>query len=478
MAVYHSTNPLDWYATDGIYVAEQDAPSAPRLVGSNTARIVGEFPWGPRDQIIEIGSPAEYVTKLLGKTAAADLPGFKGHRAVVGKVFGPFEVVIPSGTDEAKESRTIAGSSPEDIFTAEALYPGDHGIEMLFEKVSSDVFNLSFKWGTQVETFTNLDRATTAFDDITPTWVTLTWNDADASEALPASDSGYVALSGGSFGTIADANYTGDASTVVGLRVFESGDAGGFYFAAEYATDAWRSALRAHLALMRAEGAAQAGDASEDFDDAETTADTISDDRLALMGARSKQLIGGTLYEVDDTAFAASVWTQIPPHYSLADADYAYCLAAVVEPEDGMSLSRANWIRAEDAGLVLMEPVPGGGFRFHNNIVSDRTSQTTRRMKDLVSANLALALLPYQSKPALDTYVEGALSALQSTLRVMKGDDTIPQTQFIEQFSVRILSRTGSTVIYDVRVKLWGEMRFIVLNVTVGEDITIEEAAA
>lgn len=488
MSVIFSTNPLKWRAQDGIFVNKQQVPPAPRIVGNNLTKVVGEFPWGPANEAVEITSAEDLVTMFFGGVAAPE--AWKGPRALIGNSYGRMYIVRVEAAAAAKAARTVAGSSPEDIFSVTAKYKGAGGneIKVLYEKVSTTVFNLTITFGPQlIETFSGLVKGTSAFTGLTSELVDFAWLDADASEALPDSDPSAVALAGGADGTPSDAEYTGGPSSVVGLRVLETVEDGGKVFACNYTSAGWLTALSAHNALKNCDSFAQADDGdvvSENL----TAAAGISDVTQVLALHRVMQRYNSGILKTDLTSLLASIASQVAPNISLADYDNRAYLRNVVSLPAGVALGSIEYEQAQIAGGVALEPIrrttqaPGAqsGWKVKAGLTSDpdHPSEVTQRLTRIIGFSLGDALLPYQNKPATNYYVDGGLSALSGVLRQLQGTDDNPATQLIESFSLRLIGKTGSEVQYEVKVKLYGEMRFIVLNLLVGEDIVIEEAAA
>lgn len=488
MGVIFSTNPLDWRSQDGIFINQQVAPAAPRITGNNLTKVVGEFPWGPVNEAVEITSADELVRTFFGGVAVPE--AWKGARALIGLTFGRMYIVRVKAAAASKAARTIAGSTPENIFSVTAKHFGAGGneITVFYEKVSATVFNLTINFGSLFsEKFPGLVKGTSAFTGISSEIVDFAWLDADASEALPDSDTSAVALAGGADGTPSDAEYTGGPSSVVGLRVLETVEDGGYTFAGDYTSAAWLAALQDHNALKNADAIAQADD-GDDVDDNLDAAEAIADVTMILPIHRVMRRYNSGVLKTDLAPILASILSQTAPNISLADYDNRAYLRGVVSLPAGVALGSAEYVRAQQVGGVALEPIrrttqaPGAqsGWKVKAGLTSDpdQPSAVTQRMKRIIGFSLGDTLLPYQNKPAINYYVDGALTAINGVLRALQGTDDNPATQLIEAYTARLVNKTGSEVQYEVRVKLYGEMRFIVLNLLVGEDIVIEEVPA
>jgi len=130
MPVFLTTNAAEWYAVDGVYIAELDQPAGAQLDGNaGLTKMVGQFPWGPTDEIIEVGSSGEYRQKLLGNTT--DPENYKGHRSIVGKAWGPLHIVRVSEASQAKASVDVRAPGEYTVGT----YDGGDSYELTFSNV-------------------------------------------------------------------------------------------------------------------------------------------------------------------------------------------------------------------------------------------------------------------------------------------------------------------------------------------------------
>lgn len=121
MPVNFTTNPAEWYAVDGVYIAELDQPAGAELESNaGLTKVVGQFPWGPTDELIKIGSADELKEKLFGKTQ--DLPNYKGYRALAGKKWGELHIVRVSESAQAKASISIRSAG---YYTVDTYDTGD-----------------------------------------------------------------------------------------------------------------------------------------------------------------------------------------------------------------------------------------------------------------------------------------------------------------------------------------------------------------
>lgn len=475
MAIYHSTNPLDWYATDGTYVAEQDTPAGATIEGTNEVHLVGHFPWGSPDVVHSIGSTKEYVDKLIGKCSS---PGdYSGVRALTGKYWPKLKIVRIDATGAVAASRTIGANG----YTVTAKYKSAAGNQITTKHKDNgdDTFDVTISWNGYVKTHAGVALADVA--DLEDEYVDFAA--AGTGDTIASSDASAVALSSGADGTPTDTDYLGGVSDVSGLRLLESEKDQAIVLLDEYTSAAAITALRNHAALKRAFVLCHG--ASGDFAANLAAVEAINDDRLACPLHQGRQLIDGVEVNVDLAPFAASMLAYMPPHFSLADEGYARTLLKnLIGPAAGVSLSRSSWIDADDAGGLMLEAMEGGGYKFHANITTSPTEGkeliSTRRVKDIAIASVAKAIAPFQNKPGMPYYDKLALAQAKRTIEKLKGrPDTVPHEAILQGGGVVILDPVASNATtYQLALSLWGETRYQIINVTAGIDLVIEEILA
>lgn len=479
MAYYIDTtnNPTLWRLTDSIILVEKEQP-APATVGAGDGAvgIVGQFPWGAPHVVHEPLSSQQLQAMLFGQVESPENWG--GYRALAGKRWGKLYLVRVEADDAAKASRTIASATPEDIFSVTAKFKTSAGneIKVKYTKVSADVFDLELQWGIETRKYEALDRATTAFDDIDDDWVDLAWLDADASEALPDSDADFVALAGGSDGTLAATDWAGSDSVNKGLRVLrQMPNGGGVVFAAEHTSAAWLTALGSHCLEKFCKGVAQADD-GDVFADNITAAQGFANEFVTLLAHRVKQFIEGALTTVDLTSFYASVYAAIDPSESVAQKRWGDQFLGEIRGTVGdVLLERSSWISANDAGAVMLERMSNGNYKFHMDITSDptpgKTSSLRRRMHTYVNEILAMAHEPFANTKPTDTVLRRHRTTVTRSLNALQDAD------IIEDYVHELIARDGSSTTWKTKVKLYGEQRYIINTTEVGENVVIQPEA-
>jgi hypothetical protein len=473
MGIFYSNNPLDWFATDGTYINEQQVPQAPTIEGTNVVQVVGDFPWGEPNVIHRISDTPTLVDTLFGK--ASNPVAYGGVKALTGKFFPILEIVRAVAADAAKASRTIGANG----FKATAKYVGAVGNEIAIEYTNNgdDTFDFTVTWNGYQRTFAGAELATVA--DLEDEY--LVFETVGTGDTLEASDAGgAVNLTGGDDGTFVDADFTGGVADVRGLRILEAGEDSAIAFIAERASAAITSAMQSFVAEKRAFGFTQGNYADlSDVDAATAIAGAVSDDRLGICLHGVRQRINGTVYDVHMTAFAASVLASLPPHFGLADEDACRrLLKSVLGPVTGSDLSRAAQIAADDAGGILLENLGGGAYKFHANLTTDTTKPliSSRRVTDIAAKTIGTAIAPFTGKPNMQAYKRLALAQAQSAIKTLKGNPEIPQTSFIEDAGVvAVPGAVANSIVYQLAILRHGEIRYQIVNLVAGESIVIED---
>jgi len=475
MAIYNTTNPSEFKLTDSIIIAEQAQPSSGRLSsGAALTGIVGAFPWGPTDTLLEFNSGAALIETLVGGYASPE--EFGGYRAIAEKRFGgPLRIVRVEAADAVKATVTLSDAAgPYAALDITAKYSGVAGnsITYTLTKVSASVFDLLITFGNTVEEYlaVTLDAPGLAAVTAASAFVDLALNVGGGD--VPETVSGSLAT--GSDGTLADLDYTGSASVASGLYVLRQMEDGGFVFVAEYTSAAIVTALQAHVAVKLCNAGAQAS-ISDVLTTNNTAADGVADERLRLFNHRVTQSINGVTYTVDLTAFYAAIWSSIDPSESIAQKKWSTYLSQITGVPAGVLLERAEWISADGVGAIMLEKLTGGGYKFHMDITSDTTDGATssvrRRMHDLVNLETGTALENFANAKPTPENRRAAKSAMDKKLA------TLLENQQVEQYSTVEVSRTGDSVVFETQVKLFGELRFIINKTKVGENVVITEVA-
>ena len=245
----------------------------------------------------------------------------------------------------------------------------------------------------------------------------------------------------------------------------------GVVFAAEYTSAAWLTALVSHCIVKDCKGVALADD-GDVFADAVTAAGGIASEFVNLMGHRVKQYVEGVLTDVDLAPFYASVFAAIDPSESCAQKRWGDQFLTEIKGVVGDALlEREFWIEADQAGMIMLERMSNGNYKFHMDITSDttpgKTSSLCRRMHSHVNALLAIAHEPFANTKPTDTVIRRQTSAVTRSLNAMIDDE------LIEDYTHELIARDGSGTTWKTKVKLWGEQRYIINTTEVGENVVI-----
>lgn len=164
----------------------------------------------------------------------------------------------------------------------------------------------------------------------------------------------------------------------------------------------------------------------------------------------------------------------IAPNKSLA----AYSASEWLTPIRGFgggitAPSRADYINAREAGLVLLEQDEGDWIP-KSGLTSDGDKVNRIRMEGIVGFNIGEALKPFKSEPSYPSNKTAARVAMERKMDVLAGTEDVPESQLIRGHNIFEIDATATSVLYKVDVKTFGDMDSIIANVTVGPTVDIE----
>jgi hypothetical protein len=211
----------------GAYAIERTPPVTIKATGTGVVGIVGQFPWGPMQQVVEPVGTKEMLN-MYGPRGMT-LTG-SGYLTLVAKAFPSLRLVRALGTTAAKAAAALQNVVPATIVTVTAKYHGASGNSIVCTVSAAsdgDVnhFNLKVEVtgasGTTTDWFYNLNYSGTGADSVPD------FSDKLLVSAITKSLSGRplnasTTMSAGSDGSVAATDYVGVAgSPALGLSLFE-----------------------------------------------------------------------------------------------------------------------------------------------------------------------------------------------------------------------------------------------------------------
>lgn len=484
MGIYRSTNPLEFDDVDGIIVNES-APS-PNIQGqpANIAILVGQFQRGAQDELVQVGSIAEFH-ELYGKSS------YSGNKEIKNKKFGALKIIRAVASDAVKGTLTVQDITPANALVFDAKYAGIYGnsIKILIEDGSTEG-----KKYTITDTSVDAVLPVEIYDDV------LVANKSDVelneifgnSRLIVAKTAGVLepeslvstALAAGSDGTMLDADYE---SAIVAAEQEKAGNV----LWADLSSATIKGFLKTHVVNAPDKMVIISPD-DEDVTlaTAITEVDSYRDTEGRIIYAFNhlQTRINGVLVWTNPASWIASVISNTSPHIDPAYALNIQYAAGAVDMKN--KLSRSQYIQAKNAGIAAFEfDSDIGGHKLKSGIVtqilnSSKVTILRRRMADFYSDSVSLFLKNYQNAPNTltnRTEVKGAITSFDDGLI---RDGILPSNNEVKDGGARLIDtevlNTNLSIgqgFFKVLVKrrLYSSMRFIVFQIEVGETVVVTE---
>ena len=298
------------------------------------------------------------------------------------------------------------------------------------------------------------------------------------SHASDAPENATLNLATGSDGSAASTDYQ---SAIENSNVSASGK----IYVADDSSAAVKAVVANYVKTNR-NGICCLGPASPDATvaDAVAEADTLLDQEGRVLYAFNyiKYNILGVIEEENPSFLLASILSVTPPNISPAAADNRIYSQTAVGVKN--NLSDGQIITLKDAGIIAFEDDEDLGVRVRTPVTGNENfSIIRRRMSDFLIGSLSRYLKNYQNQPNSllnRASIKAAIIAFDENL---VADGILPSAADAA-VPVLLIQTEGTTspveqaqgvqkIVYKRRI--FAEMRFIVLETTIGEGVTVEE---
>jgi hypothetical protein len=430
----------------GVFAIKATPPSQIRATGTSRVAIVGSFPWGPKDTLMQPASLAEL--KQLVAPRGFTRTGY-AYLALLCMAFPDIVAVRALGSTASKASKSISDVVPTAIITVTAKYEGT-GINSAVITVAAATdgnanhFNLSVSIssasGDTTDLCENVNYSGTGADsvftaaDIARLQLIAPPTKLAAGRPLNGT---YAFTTAGTDGTINAAAYVGTAgSGDKGIAILET-DPNVRHVFCDYpgsgAIAAVDAGLLAHQALMGDRCVYVNGVPAQ-------SASAVQADVASYRGA-GVAYVDPWAYVYDDTTqaeqlvppavFAAGLAAQLAPSTSIAwkAAEVQRALGAIVRLETPRGMAAAT---NSALGITTLVAGPKGGFVFEaspNTIsVTDPTQAelTTTRMDQYIAESFVTSVYGRVDAPNVASNRDDlamALEGFMSTLKANAGRD-------------------------------------------------------
>jgi len=484
-------NILDAYQVDGVYILEQDPPGQVKGRGTGVVGVVGEFERGPVNEIVSVGSPAEF-SRIFGGYGAASGNGYNGFNILANKKFNQLRVVRVASSTQAKATKSFnAAETP--VFKVTAKYVGLYGNDFSAQILAAS--DVSITQGFRCKVFykdelvldaDNLNAAALVFPENDYVDGAMETGQTTKPDVASAAD-----LAGGVDGIPADTDYTGDGSNKDGIRLFEDVNDVNILICGKY-NAAINAALESHVALNEDKIAIIAGE----YDD--TVADVVADvanyryDRIVYVYPYHKQwsFTKGDYIDVPASGVMASILSVFGPEIDPATIEsvkYATCIAGLTSGGTGFTWN--DYVTLNKAGISALTFNPAYGYRFKNGVTTDLTSGKEpilrRRMTDFLQNSIADRLVFWQNKVNKRENHVTIKGEIEAFLHDLGKKGIIPTKADVDAgtlpFLVDIDSLNDNYTIANgefnilLKVRIFSSMRYIVLKAQIGTGVEVRE---
>ena len=482
-SIFRSTDPTTFDDVDGIVINES-APS-PNIVGSpaNIAILVGQFQRGSANVLKEVSSIGEFHEQY-GKSS------FSGNVALKNKKFGRLRVIRVVAAAAVAASKAFQSSVTDRItFTAkQGVGAYGNNIQVKIEAGSTTGKKYTIKDTNALAVLSEevYDNVLIASVVSAATFANSALVTAVVNSSVAEPDNiAFTSLASGSDGTVADTDYQ------TSIAIAEVEKAGNILFLDAY-NGVRNGYLKQHAADTADKMVVLAGLESDTV--ANAIADVPSfrdaDGRLIYAYPWVETVVDGAPVMVQPASFYASLLSQIAPNIDPAYTQNTQFLAGITNLK--RQLTRNDYIQLMAAGISSFEFDQDVGFVVKSGITtqianSSKVTILRRRMADYYGDSVARFLKNYQGAPNSKEKrreVQGSILAFdnqQIQLKILPGDSEVSSGKArlidTESLNTDISVGLGFMKIL-IKRRIFSSMRFIVLQLELGETVVVTEVEA
>ena len=478
-SIFRSTDPTTFDDVDGIVINES-AP-APNIVGSpaNIAILVGQFQRGPVNVLQEVSSIGAFHEQY-GKAS------YSGNVALKNKKFGRLRVIRVAVSGAVVASKAFESSATARITFSAKQGAGAYGNNI---QVKIEAGTTSGKKYTVKDTNTGSVIPEEVYDNIVISAITAATFANSAlitavvnSSAAEPDNIAFTSLASGADGTVVDTDYQ------AAIAIAEVERAGNILF-----LDAYNSTrngyLKQHAADTSDKMVILAGLETDTVAQAVTDVANYrdADGRMIYAYPWVETVVDGVLTMVNPASFYASLLSQTAPNIDPAYTQNTQYLAGITNLK--RQLKRNDYIQLMTAGISAFEFDQDIGFVVKSGIVtqivnSSKVTVLRRRMADYYGDSVARFLKNYQGAPNSKEKrreVKGSILAFddqQIQLKVLPGDSEVTsgKARLIDTESLNTDTSVGLGFMKVlIKRRIFSSMRFIVLQLEIGETVVVTE---
>jgi hypothetical protein len=481
----------------GVYAMSNPPPAAIQAPGTGNAIIVGQFPWGPSEQLTYPGSDAQrnaqFAPAGMTRTGSAVL-------STLGKAWPQMGVVRVADTSAgAAATAAIQTSGSVTVLTLTASSIGTQGNSLMATTSApsdgvSGHFNLtvsvSSASGTTQEVYPNINvtgTGTQVLPNVTNS--VLLGSATSSTTGTPAF--GNTTFSGGSNGTVTAAMYVGTpGNDDKGFALLEADDTIDFVFTDDPGNSfraTVNAGLDAHGILTTNRVVILSGNSGQ-------TAAAAQTDVASYRGINSVYT-DPWAYVADDTtgatwnqpgaSWAASVMSQLPPSVSPAwKATFVSgMMAGITQLESNRTAARAQ---NTAAGIMTLIPGAQGGVVFeagvNTSLTAGQQNITRTRMGIYLASGAVESWYPYVDAPNVPFFQQDLVNSWTAFLNQLEQNAKINPAvlPYIVAYDVLNPKATNTAAsiannqyVIGTSVQTGSDMSQIYLNMSYGPTVTV-----
>ena len=503
----------------GVYAIARTPPKMIQAIGTGVVAMVGQFPWGPPNQLVTPLGTKE----LIDMFAPAGMDHLStGYLSLIGKGFPSLRIVRVLGSGALPAKCVIRDKTTnQPLITLKAKYPGEAGNNLIctigpVSATSTDkaelVISVTGASGTTSDVFRINQKTTLPTPAEVQSWLAtaLLLGDFELSPSFDPETAdmgpGSFLFEGGTDGNLTAADYVGTPGTGDrGLALLENDRSIRQVFVDDCG-DSFRSAvnagIRLHVELMgdrigfiNGDAGMELGGVFEGGPGGKQLVGVLGD----VERFRSERIVyvdpwcfiyddvTGAEQLVPPAGFAAAVAAQLSPSTSLAwkDSEVGAMLSGIVRLHSNRGLGIADMT---DSGIMALIREDEGGHRFEAGVLTiapsdpSKRSITRTRMGDYIAISFAKSARSMVDAPnvqANQVVLVGMLQAFMDGLLAARESDPAHQP-FVDAYEITDLSAVNTqqelaegNFTIPLNVRIGSSMERIFLSIMHGETVTV-----
>lgn len=484
----------------GVFGVLQQPPSSIAAAGNSTAVVVGQFPWGPINQLVYPGGAPGGTYKQTFAPDGSSRATSSGHLSVIRKAWPKLGVVRALPASAVAATATITSSTPTNILALVAAYPGTQGNSITATtSAASDgnanhfnlLISLSSTSGTTSELYQNLNISGVGADVLPDLSTSVLLASATKSTAGIPKLQSWV-FSGGTSPAVTANEYVGTpGGNDFGFALCEQDTTISHLFADDCGASlrpTVNAGLVSHLALTTNKLGYLSGVAGQTAAQAQTDVANYRSQWACYVDpwAYVADDVTGAQQIAPGASWAASVASQIPASLDVGfRAPYMVAMLAGIaklEAQRGPSARSANTL----AGISTLTAIDQGGYSFEGGFntsgLAGSTDLSSSAMDVYLAKSVATSWAPYVNAPNIDYYQHDLVTGLDAFLGqlVFNADLNPAFLPYVKAY--RILSTASSNTANSIaaggftvaaQVQYGSQMRQIYFQLQAGVGVTV-----